>query len=115
MYFLDTGSLNYDNVQSSKECPQTAVHKGDWFCETILWMPWIHRGRMRAHTDCTLLLIDSEKFRKLAQQHPRFIVVLQTYAKEYLTQVLKVIQEPGAKPLHLRLTLRGRHAGDAAY
>jgi len=46
------------------------LRQGCWAGEAALWTRWMHRGTLRADTDCTLLALDAEKFSKIVSPYP---------------------------------------------
>lgn len=59
---------------------------GDWCSEAALWVPWVHRGTLRA-TDiaCELLAIDAQKFQTLTLNYENVRVNARIYAQTFAT------------------------------
>jgi len=70
MSFTSNGSLTYRCLLKASELSGriAKLEVGHWFTEAVLWMPWRHRGQMKAIAEVALVNIESRKFRDIAQQ-----------------------------------------------
>jgi len=59
----------------------TIVSEGQAFCEAVLWMPWVHRGNMKALTESDIVAMDSKKFREVTLAHPTVLLHAHRYAR----------------------------------
>eukprot|EP00747_Dinoflagellata_sp_TGD_P001055 gnl/TRDRNA2_/TRDRNA2_101445_c0_seq4.p1 gnl/TRDRNA2_/TRDRNA2_101445_c0~~gnl/TRDRNA2_/TRDRNA2_101445_c0_seq4.p1 ORF type:complete len:222 (-),score=38.14 gnl/TRDRNA2_/TRDRNA2_101445_c0_seq4:91-756(-) len=80
MYFLIRGALLYSMGSDTKH----EVKPVQWFCESVLWAPWVHHGRMRSKTESELLVIDGVKFREVMKSFPAQIAFLRQYACAFI-------------------------------
>lgn len=78
MHFVSVGVLIY-TLQNTK-LPESV--SGMWFCESVLWTPWEHRGNMRALTECSLLQVDAESFRRILNKNRSALHFPASYACE---------------------------------
>lgn len=61
------------------------LNAGEWCCEACLWVPWVHKGTLRATAiACELLTINAQKFQNLTLQHDNVRSSAITYAREFL-------------------------------
>lgn len=85
MTFIRSGTFRYEhgmeNVVEGAELHHAPVTAGNWCSEAILWAPWQHRGTLVAVEDCEVTLLDSLRFRNLAERHAHAIVILRNYAR----------------------------------
>jgi hypothetical protein len=81
MYFLVEGRLAYAPKKSESA---EAITKGQWFCEAVLWCPWVHRGKMQAQTECELITLDAAKFRAVVMDYHVDLRFLQLYAGAFV-------------------------------
>mmetsp|Transcript_78700 Transcript_78700/g.197724 ORF Transcript_78700/g.197724 Transcript_78700/m.197724 type:complete len:176 (+) Transcript_78700:1-528(+) len=81
MHFVLSGRLWYHHGKN--EGSPDIVGLGAWFAEMVVWLQWIHRGRLVAQTPCELLRLDAKTFREIMSQ----TVVLdhcRTYARRFM-------------------------------
>jgi len=78
MFFVAEGKLAY--LRETHD--MVSLYPGQWCSEIILWCPWVHRGDMHARTDCTVLALDSLKFRQVILSFPADSDLPRRYAKE---------------------------------
>merc|ERR1712066_154462 len=64
MFFLTVGRMLYLH----KDSQPFHVCGGKWANEMSLWTLWVYHGTMRAKSDCRVLLLDAQKFQKVACQ-----------------------------------------------
>lgn len=84
MFFLTDGTLFYRRAKGVQAVRRNIkVKRGQWFCEATLWMPWIHRGTMRAIFDSDLIALHSYTFRKVTVAHEAAFLLCQRYATEF--------------------------------
>eukprot|EP00747_Dinoflagellata_sp_TGD_P035801 gnl/TRDRNA2_/TRDRNA2_138088_c0_seq1.p1 gnl/TRDRNA2_/TRDRNA2_138088_c0~~gnl/TRDRNA2_/TRDRNA2_138088_c0_seq1.p1 ORF type:complete len:156 (-),score=11.84 gnl/TRDRNA2_/TRDRNA2_138088_c0_seq1:88-555(-) len=93
MYFLVRGRVSYEcsvpGISMGLEAAQDNYQliyceNGDTFCEAVLWIPWVHRGHMRAHLDTALVLVEATNFRKTLSRHESVLQWTRTYAEKFL-------------------------------
>jgi len=78
MFFMTgDGSLQYlreltsqEGSQNPSECDAGKVKKGGWAGEPVLWTNWMHRGSLRAESDCILLAVDAVRFQRIISPFP---------------------------------------------
>lgn len=83
MHFVSVGVLIY-TLQNTK-LPESV--SGKWFCESVLWTPWEHRGNMRALTESSLLQMDAEKFRRILNKNRSALHFPASYACEVVEKL----------------------------
>eukprot|EP00930_Biecheleria_cincta_P048417 TRINITY_DN33732_c0_g1_i1.p1 TRINITY_DN33732_c0_g1~~TRINITY_DN33732_c0_g1_i1.p1 ORF type:complete len:1109 (-),score=157.04 TRINITY_DN33732_c0_g1_i1:84-3353(-) len=86
MHFVSTGVLIY-TLQNTK-LPESV--SGTWFCESVLWTPWEHRGNMRALTESSLLQMDAEKLRRILNKNRSALHFPAAYACEVVAKLCSV-------------------------
>jgi hypothetical protein len=65
MYFVAVGALAYRYCTQSMAAHTFKTMKlesDQWCTEAVLWMPWVHRGQMRAIAHAEVTILDAEKF-----------------------------------------------------
>jgi len=82
MFFVVSGRLTYIRNEQS----DMSVNVGDWACEAVIWTPWANVGTLRVKSDCTLAMIDVERFQQLALQYD-----MDGYAKKYGEKFLRFL------------------------
>jgi len=87
MYLLNQGSMKYKSLSNGTMGAWNPFKSGEWCCEAALWVPWVHCGKLRAFRDSELVMLDSGKFRAAAALHPRHLVWLRNYSKEFCSQL----------------------------
>lgn len=88
MFILTVGSLFYRREKGIKGVRRLSVLRaGNSFCEAVLWMPWVHRGTMRALIESDLVLLDSRQFREVTLAHPDVAWHAKEQAKSFLEDV----------------------------
>jgi len=92
MYFLHTGSLDYLHHET-KEFDNVGAN--EWFCEVVLWTPWVCQGRARARTESELMELQSDKFREVASEYPKHIPFMRMYGLQFLSQLQELYVEQG--------------------
>jgi len=96
MYIVDHGVLCYAFAATVRHCsgslaslPET-LKPGNWFCESVLWTPWEHRGEMRALTESGLLALEAEKFHKILFKNRTAAQQLAVYASEAVDRLNQI-------------------------
>lgn len=90
MYILHTGSLDYLQHET-RELENVAVN--EWFCEVVLWTPWVNQGRLRARTESELIELQSEKFREVVSEYPKHLSFMRMYGLQFLAQLHELYLE----------------------
>ncbi|CAL1154839.1 unnamed protein product [Cladocopium goreaui] len=81
MSFVCQGTLDYWMWQESH--PEK-LERRTFFCEAVLWTPWIHQGRMYARTESTIIALDAHEFHEVAQSFSAHMELLRSYAEEFV-------------------------------
>jgi len=95
MYFITHGQMKYAPAGSQSETeletfkPQTP---NSWCSEAVLWVPWVHCGKMRAGKESDLIVIDGSQFRELALLYPAHHHWLREHALQFV-EILKQMDE----------------------
>jgi len=66
LFVVGSGMLRY---QQRGEEPEF-LSNGHWACEAVLWTHWMHCGVLAAESQCRLLALDAERFRKFVSPYP---------------------------------------------
>jgi len=82
MFFSDSGTMIYFPMRESSD--PVDVEAGQFFCEAVLWTPWVHRGEMCAKTECCIISLDSAKFGVIVQDHPQEFALPKNYCGAFL-------------------------------
>mmetsp|Transcript_112505 Transcript_112505/g.223595 ORF Transcript_112505/g.223595 Transcript_112505/m.223595 type:complete len:749 (+) Transcript_112505:130-2376(+) len=86
VYVLLSGLLEY--YLSSCESGTVEVGEGSYICEVVLWVQWLHRGRLSAMTSCEFVVLDASRFRKVTSRLPSVLGACKDYAKSYREKVV---------------------------
>jgi len=92
-FLIHAGMLKYVALEGVDE-RTVEIQEGMWICEVALWIKWIHTGRLAAKTNCELLVLDANQFRRIATELPGVHAALCTYAKSYREIALGGILQP---------------------
>eukprot|EP00439_Symbiodinium_sp_Y106_P030075 s4345_g3.t1 len=91
MYFLCSGGLtdfvregDYWHVESRTF---HSLGAEQWFCEAVLWTPWVHQGRVRAKSETELISLSSAKFRDVLSEYPKHMSFMRMYGLVFLSQL----------------------------
>merc|ERR1712151_1196984 len=99
MKFVNNGTLYYTRprgVRWDNRVPRSdlrnmghtkTVGKRNWFCEAVLWLPWVHRGCMGTLIEAELTVIDAKKIRDVVLEHQDLYVESVEYAQTFLTSL----------------------------
>lgn len=80
MCFLFSGSLDY-YYKNGKDLDK--VTEGDFVCEGVLWLQWLHRGRAVAPVVTDLALVCASRFREAIGRNNRMMRCVQDYARSF--------------------------------
>jgi hypothetical protein len=89
MYFVCAGTLQYVALSGA----MYEVRAIQWVAEAALWTLWMHMGAFTCTTECRLVKVDSESFRKIVIQfyvkgfHPA------DYAQNFVSKLNKHMDE----------------------
>jgi len=82
MYFSKSGEIQYQRPTDGgigHMCePNT------WFCEAALWVQWMTRGTIKAHTFASVVGVDVSKFSEAVAQDDGWLAECKNYASHYL-------------------------------
>jgi len=84
MYFVVSGALTYSEEHINNK---DQVEAGTWFCEAVLWTPWVHQGTMSSNVESELLSLDSAKFREVMSKFHGDMWLPQKYATEFVDRM----------------------------
>jgi len=84
MYFLAKGELTYFWAQSEE--PEYVL-ANRWFCEAVLWTPWVHRGSMCCAEHAELQAVRRTEFQEVFKEHRAEIVVPRMYGAQFVRQM----------------------------
>ncbi|OLP94221.1 Potassium voltage-gated channel subfamily H member 6 [Symbiodinium microadriaticum] len=84
MYFLCSGEGDYWHVESKTF---HSLGAEQWFCEAVLWTPWVHQGRVRAKSETELISLSSLKFRDVLSEYPKHMSFMRMYGLVFLSQL----------------------------
>eukprot|EP00929_Paragymnodinium_shiwhaense_P004414 TRINITY_DN10532_c0_g1_i3.p1 TRINITY_DN10532_c0_g1~~TRINITY_DN10532_c0_g1_i3.p1 ORF type:complete len:779 (-),score=148.37 TRINITY_DN10532_c0_g1_i3:109-2445(-) len=88
MYFIIDGFLEYFHGKSDVET--AVVKKEQWCCEAVLWVEWLHQGRIAAVCHCEFAELDAHQFRRIISYHPHLYIVSKTYAVAFQQTLAKL-------------------------
>lgn len=80
MYFVTKGVVGYKEA----DCSSVYASEGAWVSEPVLWCDWVHRGVLKARSECELLVLDAQSFRTISQQNGSPNFNLGKYAREFV-------------------------------
>mmetsp|Transcript_44989 Transcript_44989/g.101227 ORF Transcript_44989/g.101227 Transcript_44989/m.101227 type:complete len:749 (-) Transcript_44989:95-2341(-) len=86
MYFITSGELSYRHRERSL-CERAT--EGQWACEPVLWMNWVHCGRMSARTSCEIIQLSAVTFQDIISRCHFGLQYVRIYARsfqEYLSK-----------------------------
>jgi len=88
MYFISSGTLQYQLYAHGASPGNERVHAGHWACEGVLWLRWIHRGMLRVTTESRIVALSAQCFQDITCQfsngfHPGF------YAMEFVENLTR--------------------------
>lgn len=87
MFFMSQGAVGY--IKNATD-DVVVFHPGDWCCEQVIWVPWVHKGTSRAAGESHLLSVDSAKFRTGVLEY-RERTYVRNCAKAYLADLKKCV------------------------
>eukprot|EP00747_Dinoflagellata_sp_TGD_P210100 gnl/TRDRNA2_/TRDRNA2_83425_c1_seq1.p1 gnl/TRDRNA2_/TRDRNA2_83425_c1~~gnl/TRDRNA2_/TRDRNA2_83425_c1_seq1.p1 ORF type:complete len:563 (+),score=78.66 gnl/TRDRNA2_/TRDRNA2_83425_c1_seq1:2-1690(+) len=94
MYFLHRGKLGYEYADEQTQfSPLELCYAGDWFCESVLWMNWVHRGHMRAHLDSDIIHLDGKLFYQTLVRNPSCLEWTRAYAEMFIWQMCRIASD----------------------
>jgi len=91
MYFVVEGDLTYVH-EHDELAKEIRVKKRDWFCEAVLWTPWVFLGRMIASNETELVALNSQEFRKIMNQHQGDLWLPKIYGNEFVRGMNEVAE-----------------------
>jgi hypothetical protein len=69
--------------------------RGQWICEAVLWLRWVHTGKLRAKAMSEVVMLDSLHFREVCQNYPEQLSFMRHYANNFLMVMLSDKETPG--------------------
>jgi len=89
MYFLTRGTMVYTSISPEQEDigakpTKETLAAGQWVAEPVLWCTWMHRGMLRATSECTLLALDARCFQTIVSQYHTQNFHPSDYAAEFV-------------------------------
>eukprot|EP00747_Dinoflagellata_sp_TGD_P008516 gnl/TRDRNA2_/TRDRNA2_118144_c1_seq1.p1 gnl/TRDRNA2_/TRDRNA2_118144_c1~~gnl/TRDRNA2_/TRDRNA2_118144_c1_seq1.p1 ORF type:complete len:436 (+),score=76.53 gnl/TRDRNA2_/TRDRNA2_118144_c1_seq1:3-1310(+) len=75
----------------------TKLSKDQWAVEMVLWMSWMHRGRLTPHTEVDLMELDAQQFHSVIKQWETAFAHCRAYARVYVERMLKSCRENGSQ------------------
>lgn len=62
----------------------TSVAAGNWLCEAVLWMHWVHRGDVRSNNNTTLFALQVDNFELIVQNYPNVKLFGKKHAQRFI-------------------------------
>ncbi|CAJ1357918.1 unnamed protein product [Effrenium voratum] len=90
MYFLFSGSVDYLHHETKNF---EHLNDNEWFCEVVLWTPWMHQGRVRAKIETEFMELNNEKFREVVSEYPKHLSFMRIYGLSFLHQMQELYIE----------------------
>lgn len=91
MYFVISGQAMYtwwlwdaDTRKTLDAHLRRTLGAGHCLSEAALWTGWVHRGELRAVTDCLLFLLDASAFARVISSHKTAHVFAAAYARKFV-------------------------------
>lgn len=91
MYVLRDGRALY-SMYLGQEVP-TKVKPGHMVSEAALWSPWRHRGTLSAKGHCTFMVLNSAKFREIAEVDETACIRCRKYAQAFMPKISELLME----------------------
>merc|ERR1712226_1009421 len=80
MFFNHRGQLVYTLSEITE-----VVSDKSYFCEVVLWTPWIYQGKMESVLESELLALASQDFQRVANEHPNMKAqIMVAYGTEFV-------------------------------
>jgi len=99
MYIVISGHVQYwanvqqrDAVGAQPALVRRTLHGGKWLSEAALWTGWVHRGELRAVTDCLLLALDASGFARVISSHKSAHAFAAAYARRFVEGLNRGLQ-----------------------
>lgn len=76
VWCIEEGTMSYSCAKrdvnhcgdKDEQFLETTVSAGTWISEPAFWFPWIHRGQLRAFSECRLMELNIETFGQLVSE-----------------------------------------------
>mmetsp|Transcript_59765 Transcript_59765/g.139213 ORF Transcript_59765/g.139213 Transcript_59765/m.139213 type:complete len:750 (+) Transcript_59765:49-2298(+) len=81
MIFIVSGIMNYDHVDADFN---TNIGTGSWAAEPVLWVKWVHWGRLCADTSCEIIELHSAKFRTIMAAFAHSLPFVKMYGRHFV-------------------------------
>jgi len=88
MYFVVSGCLFYWEGPLPSPNMREEVSSGEWICDQVLWMPWVHRGQMTGFQPSELANLDASIFLKIVDQRSMIRAMCCHFAHCYLAAIV---------------------------
>lgn len=99
MYIVVSGHVQYcanvqqrDTVGAGPALVRRTLHGGKWLSEAALWTGWVHRGELRAVTDCLLFALDASGFARVISSHKSAHAFAAAYARRFVESLNQGLQ-----------------------
>lgn len=99
MYIVISGHVQYcanvqqrDSANSGPALVRRTLHEGKWVSEAALWTGWVHRGELRAVTDCLLFALDASGFARVISSHKSAHAFAAAYARKFVEGLNRGLQ-----------------------
>jgi len=90
MYVIISGQVQY--ICASTQPQRQTLHSGRWVSEAALWTGWVHRGELRATSDCLLFALDASGFAKVISSHKSAHAFAAQYARKFVEGLNRGLQ-----------------------
>jgi len=81
MLFIVSGVMQYDHVEAFHN---TSLGTGSWAAEPVLWVKWVHWGRLYADTSCEVIELHSSKFRSVMEAFAHSLPFVRMYGRHFV-------------------------------
>jgi len=86
MYFVTEGTLSYF-ATGLVEGGSQDLGVRRYFCEAVLWTPWVHQGRMFARSEATLTVLQAKRFQEACLDFSGDFEMLRVYGEHFVYQM----------------------------
>eukprot|EP00932_Pfiesteria_piscicida_P011897 SRR837773.23152.p1 GENE.SRR837773.23152~~SRR837773.23152.p1 ORF type:complete len:360 (-),score=83.37 SRR837773.23152:16-1068(-) len=109
MYVIISGHVQYSATVPQRDAPAGAMptivkrtlRGGQWLSEAALWTSWVHRGELRAVTDCLLFALDASGFARVISSHKSAHNYAAAYARKFVEGLNRGLQTDLVEALYL--------------
>eukprot|EP00929_Paragymnodinium_shiwhaense_P034618 TRINITY_DN18809_c0_g1_i2.p1 TRINITY_DN18809_c0_g1~~TRINITY_DN18809_c0_g1_i2.p1 ORF type:complete len:781 (-),score=153.24 TRINITY_DN18809_c0_g1_i2:14-2356(-) len=93
---LNNGTLFYHRARGKLKTRRVVMlQKGQYFCESVLWVPWVHQGVMKTLVESEIIALDAQRFMEVTVTYSIAYQTACEHARDHVQELQETLKKHG--------------------